>query len=67
MVQECKQRQLEKMLCFIACVLSIQQFSNFFVQSRVIVVAQGLVQVGAMNGCRQFAIGKIVKCSLHWM
>ncbi len=67
MVQECKQWQLEKMLCFIACVLSMKQFSNFFVQSRVIVVAQGLVQVGAMNGCRQFAIGKIAKCSLHWM
>jgi hypothetical protein len=66
-VQECKQWQLEKRLCIIACVLSMKQFSIFFVQSRVIVLAQGLVQVGAMNGSRQFAIGKIAKCSLHWM
>jgi hypothetical protein len=43
----------------------MKQFSKKFVQSRVIVVAQGLVQVGATNGCRQFAIGKIAKFSLH--
>jgi len=49
-------------MCFIH-----ETIFNFFVQSRVIVVAQGLVQVGAMDGCRQFAIGKIAKCSLHWM
>ncbi len=66
-VQECKQWQLEKIHCFIACVLSMKQFSSCFVRSRVIVLAQGLVQVGATNGCRQLAIGKIAKFSLHWM